>query len=52
MKILHKIYTKTFLNKDAAERFIEKHKDQKNFILSFQYCPMCWKVEKYKNWAD
>ena len=53
MKILEKIYTKYFDSKEKAEAFIDSHKIQKNFVLSWDYVGgLRWIVEKYKNWAD
>lgn len=51
MKILEKIYTKYFENKDDAIRFIESHKKQNNFLLEYDYSNgLRWIVSKYKNW--
>lgn len=53
MKILEKIYTKYFDSKEKAEAFIDSHKIQKNFVLSWDYVGgLRWIVDKYKNWAD
>lgn len=52
MKILNKLYTKKFDSKDAAVRFIEKHKDQSQFVLEYHLLPLCWTVSKYTNWNE
>lgn len=46
MEIYNVIYKKFFNQKDQAERFIEKHKKQDCFNLSFQYFPCGWIVTK------
>lgn len=46
MEIYNIIYKKFFNHKDQAERFIEKHKKQDCFDLSFQCFPCGWIVKK------
>lgn len=53
MKTLEKIYDKYFDSKDKAEQFINSHKIQKNFSLSWDYTGgLRWIVSKYRNLAD
>lgn len=52
MKILNKLYTKTFFEKEKATEFIEKHKDQSQFVLECHLLPLCWTVSKYTNWNE
>lgn len=52
MKILNKLYTKTFFEKEKAIEFIEKHKDQNQFVLEYHLVPLCWTVSKYTNWNE
>ena len=46
MEIYNIIYKKFFNHKEQAEQFIEKHKKQDCFHLSFQYFPCGWIVTK------
>lgn len=51
MKILNKLYTKTFFEKEKAIEFIEKHKNQNGFLLEYDLVGgVRWIVSKYKNW--
>lgn len=52
MKILNKLYTKIFADKEQAEAFIAKHKNQSQFVLEYKTQPLCWVVSKYTNWND